>query len=208
MAEAVKPPINFKSGVKHAIVGVLNEYLSGSAFSEYGMEDITVGIEFPDKEEIYPYIEVDFKISDISPTNLNYGIVDDYGDIGEWKFTGKIGLAVYALTALEKDNICDGIISMVGCWRTFKDSLYNNELIAMEPNCLSLSEDVDTKSIGTPWDADKIIYNALYSFPIVGLFYWHSGESITPALVSRIGVTMKLQDLKGDDVGEDSFNVE
>ncbi len=106
----------------------------------------TIGIEYPEDEENWPAMFVQFRVGgDVTWTGLNpdeYEYNTPEGNftlLRRGSFTGAFDVTILALSSEERDRLWDGLVQtiLMGNLRNdtnvFYTSLANNDLIAMDP---------------------------------------------------------------------------
>lgn len=187
----------FLAELKANIVLALRDTFD-SNYPELDFQDLKVSIEYPDKIADYPSIWVDFEptqnIETISIDSIQYSGTTQFKT---WRFQGYATFTIVALSSLERDRLFDEVVKVIAFGEmneqrsTFRKTIDNNDLIAMNMDFDSMAIRGSTASMGTPWGSDDIIYEITCATQILGEF---SSDVLTGELLllSEIEVTEEI----------------
>jgi hypothetical protein len=176
----------FLMATKVAIVEALR-----AVYDDYALDEARprrVDIEYPQDEEDWPAILVQFRLA--GPVQWT-GIYPDvlapleeppeagtpWEKVRQGLFEGQVELQVLATTSGERDRIYDGLVKLVlmGQKRSdtarFFDRIENHDLIGMTVAKSTVQEVGSTVGPGTPWSEEVLTYEATIRFGLVGVFY-------------------------------------
>lgn len=175
--------------VKRGVVMALRETINGSTHSDQG--DIRIDMEYPSREESYPSIWVQFSLTKLVSAGMGHEYWTDEGLVREWMYEGRVNLSLLFLSSIERDQMADALITLFAFSRptsslstqgvevqraggleysAFFSSLAENPYLSMTLNSSELRPGGQSVNIGTPWDADTIVYDDSYSFELRGEF--------------------------------------
>lgn len=142
-----------------------------------------IGIEYPQERQHYPGIWVTYDDTDtlrIASIDHKEFVTDDDDNTHEvtrWLFEGTVTMSVVALSSLERDRLYDQIVRVYAFSRTedalseFRNTIENNDFLAINPNWDELRPGGDAAAPGTPWGTeDEVIYEKALSFDVIGEF--------------------------------------
>jgi hypothetical protein len=174
--------------VKTAIVFATRSAVTGTSLSSQDSA-VNVSMEYPNTLEKYPAIWVQFSLSTLQPSGMGMVQYDpSTGDsLRHFSYTGRVSLAVVALSNIERDRLSDYLVNMLafsrvsipnlvtedGVQETFTD-LY--EYLDKDPH-LSMTVNTDSfrpmgqsTTFGTAWDPTALVYEDAYAFDVIGHF--------------------------------------
>lgn len=154
-----------------------------AAYTEDDFKNTWISIEYPRDKVNYPGIWITYDDNgDVEIAGIHHReyILDDTGELHEvtrWRFTGSVSFTCAALTSYERDRLYDEMVRTVAfagvegaTSSVFRQSLENNDFIAMNGNFDAITPSGDAASPGTPWGTDEIIYEKTLSFDVLGEF--------------------------------------
>lgn len=192
--------IGYYSSCLWAATDSLRSYLKSEAMvAIHGYEDLWVETEYPSKEKMYPYIQVMYRNREFRPASLNeWSSVKSkdengnevYRDVATYLYKGEILLSVYALSPIEAAKIADSCIAGLGINPAYKNLLISNPYINIHPNMKTLKETSSNDSIGTPFDENQVQVWKMFSFDVMGEFYYVNKTE--PVFISRFDFTANI----------------
>jgi len=167
----------FRGLVKLAIVKALQRAYD----SNYdGIKPLWAGIAWPEKEEEWPGIIVEFRPDVVRWTGINPDEYrendDDFTQVRAGHFEGNVDLTILASSTAELDRLWDGLTELImfgditAQGSRFHDTINENEYIALT---IRTSEVTPAgEQVGRlPWNPDKQSFEASLRLPVVGQFY-------------------------------------
>lgn len=177
--------------VKRTVIAGLREN-----FGNFSMQnpdaDYNISIEYPTKVTEYPGIWVQFFIDKLQRAGIGMGTWtkddnDNWGEIQEWMFDGRITLTIAAETAKDRDRLSDTVLAQLAFARPpdlvirnpQKDSkqlkglittIENNPYVSMTLNTDIITPGGATVTSGTPWAPNALLYEDNYSIGAQGQF--------------------------------------
>lgn len=161
-----------------------------------------VSIEFPDDEQHYPGIWVDFspqgelERAGIGHTEYSVSPTGAGRAFSRWRFQGYASYTVAAMTSWERDLLMDLVIAMVAFGSEtdqtseFRTQIETNDLIAMNIDFDQVQVTGWASTPGTPWGTDEIIYEGTVQLEVIGEFVSDqtTGTLIPISQVNIVGV--------------------
>lgn len=173
-----------KTAIVEALTGTFN-----STYPEADFRGVNVGIEYPVKQSNYPGLWINYEDTDalhVAGIGHKEYTVDstthNFIEVTRWRFTGTITITVVALSSLEKDRLYDEVVRTFAFGREnqaisqFRNSIEQNDLIAMNVNFDELTPSGDGAAQGTPWQTDEYIYEKSLSMDVIGEFVGDPGS--------------------------------
>lgn len=194
----------FNSGyltvLKTALVQAIRACFDGD-YPEEDFRDVHTSIEFPDDEQHYPGIWVNYTDSaplqsagigheEFTEPNLPEGYVRMFT---RWRFQGTAAFTVVALSSLERDRLYDEMVRVIAFARDsdqvpeFRAYIESNEFIAMNGNFDTIEVGGNSAAPGTPWGTDEYIYEITLNIDVLGEFVSDgSTGSLAPLSMIRV----------------------
>jgi hypothetical protein len=177
--------------VKRTVITGLREN-----FGNFSMKnpntDYNISIEYPTDLTKYPGIWVQFAIDKLQRAGLGMGTWtkdsnNNWGEIQEWMFDGRITLTIAAETSKDRDRLADTVLAQLAFSRppdliirdTRKDShqlkglittIENNPYVSMTLNTDQIHAGGATVTSGTPWAPNILLYEDNFSIDAQGQF--------------------------------------
>lgn len=154
-------------------------------YVEPDFRNLRVGIEYPVEAQQMPGIWVDY--DDTAPLR-QAGVAHRETDVLDvasgtlsaphtrFRFEGTATFTIVALSSRERDRLYDELIRVLafGAENTFtsqfRQTIEDNDLIAVNAKFDELSVGGNAASPGTPWGTDEIIYEKTISLDLLGEF--------------------------------------
>ena len=190
--------VGYKTEVKSAVVTKLRDSISGTFPSTAaGFEGVSVGIDYPMVEGMYPYVMLEFQEKSLRAIGLGHGETYEIDPDGElathfrrWKFTGSFVFSFYALRAKERDLLTDAFVKSVGFDEGFRNDLAENEYVGIMVNTQEILGGGETSGVGTPWGTDEMVYVTSYTLDVEGEFFTDIKASV---IIKRIEIYSRLE---------------
>jgi len=180
---------------------ILTQALRLSFDSAHRVEEfrnLPVSIEFPEKQQDYPGVWVDFE-----PTHAlevagiaHREYVNDNATVTgytRWRFQGYATYTAVALTSLERDRLIDEIARIFASGREndaaqrFRQYIEENPYIAANVDFDQIEQRGFASSPGTPWQSDEIIYEGTLAMEVIGEFV----TDLTGTVIAIEGITVQ-----------------
>lgn len=175
---------------KRALLYAMRSAITGTTLSgQQGPGEVHVSMEYPNKQEQYPGIWVQFSLSSLR--NAGMGMVQTDRETGDslqhYTYTGRVTYVVVAFTNKERDRLAEYLLKALtfsrrvtpnlftedGVQETFTD-LYDyldqDEHLSMTPNTDTITPMGQSTTFGVPWDPTAVVYEDAYSFDVRGEF--------------------------------------
>lgn len=160
-------------------------------YPENDFRELKVSIEYPMTSSSYPGLWVTYEDNDqLTVAGIGHQeFVEAGGQVREvtrWRFGGTITVTCVALSSLERDRLYDEVVRVFAFGRenqavsAFRETVEQNDLVAMNINFDDLRPSGENAAQGTPWETDEIIYEKSLSMDCIGEFV---GDPSTNALV-------------------------
>jgi len=143
--------------------------------------DITIGIDYPEARQGYPAIWCDFEpVGALERVGIGHVEHRVEGGLGQaftrYRFQGFATYTAIALSKRERDALFDEMVrvfafgdeSMVT--RPFRETIEDNDLIAVNMDFGTVDQRGFAASPGTPWGTDEIVYEATIAMDVIGEF--------------------------------------
>ena len=174
---------------KRGVVMALRQTINGSTLSDQG--EVRIDMEYPDKEEFYPAIWVQFSLTKLTDAGMGHEHWTEDGLVREWMYEGRVNLSLLCLSSKERDQLADALITIFAfsrpasalpnqgvevqregsfAYSDFFSMLDENEYLSMSINSSNLRPGGQSVNVGTPWDPDQLVYDDSYSFDVQGQF--------------------------------------
>lgn len=165
-------------------------------YPESDFRNLNVSIEFPMNQSDYPGLWVTYEDNEqLSVAGIGHQEVvadgDEFREVTRWRFGGSITVTCTALSSLERDRLYDEVVRVFAFGRenvavsAFRNTVEQNDLVAMNVNFDDLRPSGENAAQGTPWETDEIIYEKSLSMDCIGEFV---GDPSTNALAPLSGV--------------------
>lgn len=154
-----------------------------AAYTADDFKNTWVSIEYPKDKVNYPGIWITYQdTGELEKAGIDHReyLVDADGilrDATRWRFAGNVSFTCAALSSYERDRLYDEIVRTVAFAgfegsgsSVFRQTLENNDFVAMNGNFDTLSPSEEAASPGTPWGTDEIIYEKTLTFEVIGEF--------------------------------------
>lgn len=167
---------------KTAVVQALRQCFDGD-YPEEDFRDVNASIEFPNEEQHYPGIWVNYSDSaPLTSAGIDHHEFTDPSTDGyrrqftRWRFTGSFAFTVVALSSLERDRLYDELVRVIAFAREndqvpeFRAYVEDNEFVAMNINFDTIEVQGNSAAPGTPWGTDEYIYEITLVLEVIGEF--------------------------------------
>lgn len=170
----------------------LVEALRNTFDDDYPQPDfrrLKVSIEYPMEQTAYPGLWVTYEDNDpltvAGIAHREYIETDPnvFQEVVRWRFGGTITVTCVALTSLQRDRLYDEMVRTFafgrvnGSLSAFRDTVEQNDLVALNINFDDLKPSGESASMGTPWETDEIIYEKSLSMDCIGEFVGDPGSN-------------------------------
>lgn len=178
--------------VKRAVVtGIRDAFQMSSLSIGNDQQQFYIDIEYPTDVTNYPGIWVQFAIEQLSRAGVAMGtwtkVDDEWGEIQEWQFSGRITLTIAALTSKDRDRLADTVIAQLAYsrppdlvirdihkdakqYRGLLTTLEENPYVSMSLNTDQIASGGQTVTSGVPWGPNILLYEDNYSVNCIGQF--------------------------------------
>ena len=168
-------------------------------YIEADFRNLHVSIEFPDQEQNYPGIWVDFNpVGDLRRAGIGHiEYEDDDGEAARaftrWRFQGEASFTVVALSSFERDRIHDEIIRVMAFGEEasstsdFRQYIEDNEFLGITFDWDEITTRGMIATLGTPWETNDTVYEAEIVMECTGEFVSDS-QNVTLIPLSEINV--------------------
>ena len=168
--------VPLKALLVHALKPVFGDFYPQSDFRS----DVNVGIEYPVDKQGYPGIWIDY--ADTAPLrqagvgHRETALDGTLTNATRFKFEGTASFTIVALSSLERDRLFDEMIRVMafgrqdGATSLFRDTLEDNDLLAVNAKFDEIEVGGNASAPGTPWGTDEIIYERTISLDLLGEF--------------------------------------
>lgn len=180
--------------LKSAFIRALRAAFSDS-YPNNLMKQISISMEYPMREELYPAVWVQFSFRDLQKLGINPQYFDEDGrEFHVWSFTGRITVNILALANKERDEIASEIIQVYAFSRIsdsgkrFRNSIHNEKYIHLQFDEDRIESGGQTISPGTAWNTDQLVYEDSYSFNLIGQFRSEVDKSVILETLTEIDV--------------------
>lgn len=165
---------------KAMLVTAMRSTFDGDYVTEQ-FRGLHISIEYPEAPQNYPGIWLDFEpVGDLEIAGIDHteylsgeGQVTPYT---RWRFQGYATYTAVALSSNERDLLVDEILRVFAfgsehpSTTTFRQSIEDNPLIAVNMDFGTIGLRGFAASPGTPWNTDEIIYEATVAMNLIGEF--------------------------------------
>lgn len=177
---AFMPSTQYKVGIKREIVEALRDVFAEWPDAQY--RDVSISLEYPNREIHYPHIMVEFSESGIHSagighTEAGFNEAGTFAFYHRWQFEAQIKLTVFALSALERDELSAGIVSLLAfrtelpAFKRFFEEIHDQDFVSLQVMVESLTPGGDAVS-DVPWDEpERKLYTSVYSIDVFGEFF-------------------------------------
>ncbi len=156
------------------------------AYPEEDFRNIHASIEYPIKEMHYPGIWVDFQpTAQLRRAGIDHHerqpvVLPDqsgaFGKVTRWLFNGYATFTIATMSSFERDRLHDEMIRVIAFAdeepeiRAFRDTIEQNDYLAMQFDFDEIGTQGFTANPGTPWNTDEIIYECTITMECFGEF--------------------------------------
>lgn len=179
--------------VKTTIIMALRNALDSIVYPGRKIQGIQISMEYPMTQTLYPHIWVNFSFTKFQNAGIAHALVDESGMVKqEWMFEGTTTLTLLAMTSFERDIYASQLLQLLAFGRTnaiaglFQQTLSSNPNLYMSINRDSVQPGGQSTNVGTPWNAEDLVYQDSYTFSMLGQM--ESRYSLAPTYL--IGVDM------------------
>lgn len=179
-------PGGFIESVKRTLVLSLRNALTDSTLSLEGSR-LHVDMEYPFEKASYPAAWVQFSFTRLTDSGLGHSETTNINgtevEVRQWMYEGRVTVNFLSLSSLDRDRISDRFISVYSFAETkpqvirketpaskFLSDLEESPYVSLSIQSGTLSPGGQSTSIGTPWDANQLVYEDTYSFNLAGEF--------------------------------------
>lgn len=205
--------VHLKTALVQAVKNTFDQDYPVSDF-----RNIRTSIEFPVDPQDYPGIWVDWEDTGaVRIAGIGHHEFSDPAQDGSrrrftrWRFQGTAQFTVVALSSLERDRLYDEMVRVLAFGNyavdapqinAFRQTIENNEFIAMNFDFDEVEPSGNSASPGTPWGTDEIIYERTINMEAVGEFV---SDGITQEIVPLSKVIFHLQQTDPDGTYTDQY---
>lgn len=162
-----------KTAITEALQAVFDDEFPNEQF-----RNVWTSVEYPIKQQDFPGIWLDYE--DAQPlTHAGIGHIEGL-ETGypytRWRFQGHATFTVVAFTSLQRDELYDELIGVIAFGSQsivkgqFRQTIENNEFIAMNWDFDTVEPSGVSAAPGTPWGSDEVIYERSCSMQVIGEF--------------------------------------
>jgi len=186
----------YKVSIKREVIDALRDAIADD-FADYDLvKDLEVSLEYPTSEIHFPRIMVTMRENTLQSAGVGHyetGVSETGATVllRHYRFAAEIVFTVYALSALERDELSAVIVGILAfpqgssASSKFYQEMFDSDFIDMQFAGGSISPGGDNVE-DVPWDdPTRKLYSASYSVPIIGEFFTHE-NGVTLTLVRDI----------------------
>lgn len=171
-----------------------------SDYIEADFRQINISIEYPEREQDYPGIWVDFdpttELEVVGVGHQEHSEPSAEGAVRKftrWRYQGYATYTIVAMSSLERDRLFDEVLRVMAFGKEqpqtseFRTTIESNDLIACNFDFDQLGIRGMTATPGTPWQTDEVIYEVTVVMEAIGEFV-SDGTSQTLIPLSAVEV--------------------